>query len=114
MDIEQLRAFCKTLPHTTEDVKWGNDLCFLIGGKMYCVTGLTPPFKLSFKVRDDEFDEAASSPGFIPAPYLARYKWVLLEEPQRLKNKEIEHYVRQSYELIKGKLPKKMLKELES
>ncbi len=113
MDIESLRAFCKSFPSVTEDVKWGNDLCFLIGEKMFCVTALEGPVKISFKVRDDEFDELTSKQGIIPAPYVARYKWVLVEDPSKLSRREIEYYVKQSYELIKSKLPKKALKKIE-
>ena len=32
-----LLAFCRNLPHATQDTKWGNDLCFSIGGKMFAV-----------------------------------------------------------------------------
>ena len=112
MDIEKLRAFCMSLPSVTEDVKWGNDLCFLIGEKMFCVTGLSGPVKFSIKVKDEEFDELTSRPGIVAAPYLARYKWVLVENPAVLSRKEIEHYIKQSYELVKSKLPKKSLMKL--
>ena len=74
MDIESLRKICKALPHVTEDIKWGNDLCFLIAEKMFCVAGLQTPTTVSFKVRDDEFDEMSSRDGFTPAPYVA---WVI-------------------------------------
>jgi predicted DNA-binding protein (MmcQ/YjbR family) len=111
MDIEELQAFCKTLPGTTEDIKWGQDLCFCVGAKMYCVTGLTNPIQLSFKVRDHEFDELSNSDGFIPAPYVARYKWVLLQESKKISDKNLKAYIKQSYKLIKAKLPKKVLKE---
>jgi predicted DNA-binding protein (MmcQ/YjbR family) len=47
-----------------------------------------------------------------PAPYVARYKWVLVEEPDRLSRKEWEHYVRQSYELVRAKLPKQVARQL--
>ncbi len=109
MDIESLRKFCNSLPYVTEDIKWGHDLCFSIGGKMFCVTGIEAPLMVSFKVKDEEFDELSSSPGMEPAPYVARYKWILVTEPGNLSTKEWEHYVRQSYELIKAKLPKKIL-----
>ena len=108
MNIELLRAFCKKLPHTTEDIKWGNDLCFCIAEKMYCVTSLQPPFAVSFKVRDDEFEELSSSEGIIPAPYVARYKWILVRDADRFSKKEWENYIRQSYELVKKNLPKKV------
>ncbi len=76
MDIESLRQYCLSLPAVTEDVKWDNDLCFSVGGKMFCVASLEPPFRCSFKVRDEEFEELANQDGFIPAPYMARNKWV--------------------------------------
>src|ERR1044071_4318803 len=112
MNIEELRTYCKSLPKVTEDIKWGQDLCFCIGEKMFCVTGLTGPMQLSFKVKDDEFDELSNREGFIPAPYVARYKWVLLQDPAKLSKKELFGYVKQSYELVKAKLPRKVLKDL--
>jgi len=107
MDIETIRDFCRKLPAVTEDIKWGHDLCFSVAGKMFCVAGLEGPLTVSFKVRDEEFDELANSPGMRPAPYVARYKWVLVEDAGRLGRKEWEHYLRQSYELVKARLPKK-------
>ena len=112
MEIEQLRKFCNSLPATTEDIKWDNDLCFSVGGKMYCVTSLDPPFKIAFKVKDEEFEDLSTSEGFIPAPYMARAKWVLVTEPSKLHKKEWEQYIKQSYELIKAKLTKKLRAEL--
>jgi len=112
MNIETLQKFCKSLPHVTEDIKWGNDLCFSVGKKMFCVAGLQPPLSVSFKVKDDEFDEMSTREGIEPAPYVARYKWVLVTQPKKLSKKEWEHYIMQSYELVKSKLPKKILKEL--
>ena len=107
MNIEDIRSFCLTLPGVTEDVKWGNDLCFCIAKKMFCVTGLKGPLQVSFKVTDEEFDELSNSDGFVPAPYVARYKWVLLEDPAKVSKKKLQAYITQSYELVKKKLPKK-------
>lgn len=113
MDIEQLQAICKKLPHVTEDIKWGNDLCFCIGAKMFCVAGLgQQPTSASFKVRDEEFEEMAAREGFRPAPYVARYKWVLADDLNRMDAKEWEHFVTQSYQLVASKLPAKTKKEL--
>ncbi len=111
MDIEAIRDFCRALPAVTEDIKWGHDLCFSVAGKMFCVASLEPPLVVSFKVRDEEFDEMAGSPGMRPAPYLARYKWVLVEEAGRLGRKEWEHYLRQSYDLVRARLPKKVARQ---
>ncbi|HLP20472.1 MAG TPA: MmcQ/YjbR family DNA-binding protein [Chitinophagales bacterium] len=113
MDLEALRNYCNSLPHVTEDVKWEHDLCFLIGGKMFCVTSFNSPLKVSLKVSDEEFEELSSRDGIIPAPYLARYKWVYIQKETAFTKKQWEHYIKQSYELVRSKLPKKILKELE-
>ena len=112
MDVEELRKICIALPKVTEDIKWGNDLCFCIAGKMFCVTGLSSPMQISLKVKDDEFDELCSTADIIPAPYVARYKWALITNINRFSKKEWEHYIMQSYGLVRAKLPKKALKDL--
>lgn len=111
MNLEELRAYCLSLPGTTEDVKWGHDLCFLIGEKMYCVTGFEGPVTLSLKVSDEDFERLTALPGIIPAPYLARYKWVYLDEGHTISDKELKELIANSYGLIKSKLPKKKLKK---
>lgn len=114
MDIESLQQLCTSLPHVTTDIKWGADLCFCIGGKMFCVAGLDQqPTSASFKVRDDEFEAMTGRNGIVPAPYVARYKWVSVEDIRSLPKQEWEHYVRQSYQLVKDKLPLKIRKNLE-
>ena len=111
MNIETLRELCRSLPAVTEDVKWGQDLCFCVAGKIFCVCALDGPLTVSFKVSDDEFDDLSSSPGMRPAPYVARYKWVLVEDVNKLNRKEWAHYVKQSYQLVRAKLPKKLAKQ---
>jgi predicted DNA-binding protein (MmcQ/YjbR family) len=111
MNIETLREFCGDFPGVTEDIKWGHDLCFSVAGKMFCVAALDGPLTVSFKVKDDEFDQMANSPAIRPAPYVARYKWVLVEEVNRLRREEWAHYIRQSYDLVRARLPKKMARQ---
>ena len=111
MNIESLRDYCRSLPAVTEDIKWGHDLCFSVAEKMFCVAALDGRLSVSFKVKDEEFDELSTSPGIRPAPYVARYKWVLVEEMSRLSRKEWEHYIKQSYDLVRAKLPKKVARQ---
>ncbi|MFI5203981.1 MAG: MmcQ/YjbR family DNA-binding protein [Flavobacteriales bacterium] len=109
MNIEELRKFCLSLPNVTEDIKWGHDLCFLINEKMFCVTGAdSKPMMVSLKVKDDEFDDLCATPNIISAPYVGRFKWILIQNVDRFSRKEWERYITQSYELIKSKAsPKK-------
>ncbi|MBI2375161.1 MAG: MmcQ/YjbR family DNA-binding protein [Deltaproteobacteria bacterium] len=100
------------MPGTTEDVKWGNDLCFCIGAKMYLVVGLEGGKSTSLKVPEPVFDELVSRPGIIPAPYLARNKWISFQGTEALSREEIAGLVRGSYRLIAMKLPKKLQRSL--
>src|SRR5580693_7292068 len=100
MNIEELSKFCLAQKGATEDIKWGADLCFCIGEKMFCVAPLEGELSITFKVRPDEFEELSTSKGFMPAPYLARNKWVRLKDVSVLNRKQLEGYIKQSYELI--------------
>lgn len=112
MDIEVLQKICLSFPGVTEDVKWESNLCFCVGGKIFCIANLEPPHTFSFKVTEEEFDELSNTNGFKPAPYLAKAKWVLVVDSARLNRKDLENYLRQSYELIKSKISKKIRLEL--
>jgi predicted DNA-binding protein (MmcQ/YjbR family) len=113
MSIEEIQAICRHLPGVTEDIKWEHDLVFSVGGKMFCVVGLDQsPTSASFKVREEEFEEVCDWPGFKPAPYVAKYKWVWTEDIHRMKKGDWEKYLKQSYELVSAKLPIKLRKQL--
>jgi predicted DNA-binding protein (MmcQ/YjbR family) len=80
---------------------------------MFCVVGLDQqPVSASFKVREDIFDEMCSREGFKPAPYMAKHKWVWVDDIRRMKNKEWEHFIHVAYEIVKLKLTAKLRKEL--
>lgn len=108
MNIEDIQSICKELQGVTEDIKWEHDLVFSIGGKMFCVVGLDQtPTSASFKVKEDEFEELSNRESFKPAPYVAKYKWVLTDDINRMSKTDWKRYIEQSYNLIKDKLPNK-------
>jgi predicted DNA-binding protein (MmcQ/YjbR family) len=113
MTIEDLRTICRSFKGVTEDIKWEDHLCFNIGGKMFLVTSMGPaPQSASFKVSDEDFEELCEREGFIPAPYLARHKWVHVDNISRLNKTQWKKYAEQSYRLIASKLPAKTRKQL--
>ena len=113
MNIEEIETICRKMPGVTEDVKWEHDLVFSIGGKMFCVVGLDQvPTTASFKVTDEEFEEMCDRDGFKPAPYVAKHKWVWIEDISKMKKAEWKKYIKQSYDLVKAKLPNKIKKQL--
>jgi len=81
MDNESVRTYCLSFPHVTEEVLWGADLVFKIGGKMFAVIGLDAgsDHRMSFKATPEKFAELIERNGIVPAPYVAKYHWVALE-----------------------------------
>ena len=113
MNVEAIQVICKAMPFVTEDIKWGHDLVFSVGGKMFCVVGLDQsPTTASFKVKEEEFEEICSLDGFMPAPYVAKYKWVLIDDVRKMNKKDWIYYINQSYQLVRDKLPVKIKKQL--
>ena len=113
MDAEWLRKVCLALPHTTEQIQWGYDLVFKVGGKMFAVAPLEPaPVCLSFKCSEESFAELTERPQIIPAPYMARAKWVALESPMAISGAELAELLRASYEMVFAKLPKRIQAEM--
>ena len=113
MNIEELQNLCMGLNGVTEDIKWENNLCFSVGKKIFMIVSLdTVPVSASFKVGDEEFDDVVIRDGFSPAPYLARSKWVRIEDISFMSRAEWEYYAKQSYQLIGSKLPVKTQKYL--
>ena len=116
MDIETVRKFCLSLPHCTEDVQWKNDLLFRIGNKMFAVVSLESASDhcMSFKCTPEVFAELTEREGIMPAPYVARYHWVALERFDALPEPELKQLLKNAYQLIFDKLPKKSKAALES
>src|SRR5580693_379288 len=110
MNIEFIRNFCLSLPKATEDVKWGTDLCFCIEKKIFCVLGTTQNTSVCFKCSEENFVELCERDGIVPAPYLARNKWVLVKKSSALNKTELEKFIKASYIHVVSKLPKKIRK----
>lgn len=116
MNIQKAHDYCATLPAAMRDIKWGNHATFCIGGRMFAmftiddVDGLVD--MVSFKVRDERFLELTDREGFIPAPYLARAKWVKLDGMRRLPDAEAKALFKDAHRLIAAKMPKKQQREL--
>src|SRR5712691_12117910 len=108
MDVDWLRKLCLSFPGATEQIQWGYDLLFKVGGKMFAVTPLEPaPVCLSFKASPENFADLTERPNIIPAPYLARAQWVALQTKDALPPEELSRLLRDSYDMIFAKLPKK-------
>jgi len=82
---------------------------------MFAVTVLEGASKycMSFKCTPEQFLELTEREGIDPAPYSARYHWVALQSFDALGDRELKALLRNSYDLVFEKLPKKIKAELE-
>jgi predicted DNA-binding protein (MmcQ/YjbR family) len=114
MNVEELRAYCLSMPHAIEDIKWGNDLCFCIGEKMFATTSLNPTagFNCSFKCSPEMYSELIEREGIVSAPYTGRFGWVCVKKKSALSSAELKKLIQESYNAVKEGLPAKLQKEL--
>ena len=109
MNVDWLREVCLSFPGATEQIQWGNDLLFKVGGKMFAITPLEPASVfLSFKASPETFVELTERADIIPAPYLARAQWVALQTTDALPAEELARLLRESYDMVFAKLPRKV------
>ncbi len=113
MDIEAAKQLCRSLPGCVEDVKWGDALVYSVGTRMFAATRVDAAAgAISFKVEDERFLELTDRPGILPAPYLARAKWVRVEQAA-MSQAEAAALLRRSYELVFAKLTRKLQREIQ-
>ena len=118
MTLSRFRALCLALPGATEQLQWDDDAVFKVGGRMFAVAGTRPgthahAMVCSFKCDDEGFAELVEREGIVPAPYLARAKWVALDRWDALSDREIADAVAGSYRLVRARLPKAVQRALD-
>src|SRR5262249_24341382 len=113
MTPRQIDAFCRRLPASTRIVQWEGVIVFKVGGKMFCLIAPDDHSvgRISFKSAPEHYDALSRSPGFRPAPYLARAKWVSVDDPAALTDAEMMAYLRRGRTRVPAALPKKEAKE---
>jgi predicted DNA-binding protein (MmcQ/YjbR family) len=107
MNVDEIRRYCLAFPDARENMQWGDDLCFKIRGKIFVIVSLDNP-RMCFKCTPDAFAELIEREDIHPAPYVGRYKWVMLDRLDALGNGELKAFIRQSYEMVEANAPKKI------
>lgn len=106
MDRAGVGKVCLALRGATLDHPFGDDHdAYRVGGKMFAIVG--GEGGLSFKVSDIAFAVLTEEGRARPAPYLARAKWVNLEDPAAWPDDELAEHLRIAHQLVAAKLPKK-------
>jgi predicted DNA-binding protein (MmcQ/YjbR family) len=119
MTPKQAHAFCAKLPGATLDYKWrfGDSVhpVYSVGGKMFMIFSMKNEQlidRLTIKAHDDRFLELTDREGFTPSPYLARSKWVTIDDLRRVPTPELKALMTEAHATILAKLSKKMQKTI--
>lgn len=112
MDFEAAKDVCRSFPGCTEDIKWEHMLVFSVGERMFAATDAEAPERFSLKVDDDRFLDLTDRPGVMPAPYLARHKWIRVGPEAAMDDAELAALLRRAYELAFAKLTRKLQREI--
>ena len=105
MDVESVRSYCLSFPQATENLQWGDDLCFKIGGKIFLRLGLDNR-RMCFKCVPETFGELVEQEHIRPAPYVGRYPWVMLHRLDAMRDDELQELIQQSFTMVAAKAPK--------
>lgn len=108
MNVDSIRTYCLSFPQAKENLQWGDDLCFKVRGKIFVIVGLDNP-RMCVKCTADVFAELIEREDIRPAPYVGRYKWVMLDRLDAVQGRELRDLIRQSYEMVVAKAPRRKL-----
>lgn len=123
MTLDEYNTFCESLTGTTHVVQWGGSHVWKVGGKIFAISELgTGPDKaepgaegniaVAFKCADMSYRMLTELPGIVPAPYLARAKWVRVEPDAEFSDADRRAYLAEAHRIISTKLTKKLQAEL--
>jgi predicted DNA-binding protein (MmcQ/YjbR family) len=123
MTREEFDAYCASLKATTHVVQWGGASVWKVGGKIFAicsnwgpdekeVEGTEGEARLSFKCSDLSYQILCELEGVVPAPYLARAKWVLVKADSALSDEDVRSYISDAHAIVGAKLTKKLQREL--
>lgn len=109
MDVEWVRKECLTLPMTTEDMPFGDDIvAFRLHGKIFCLLSLNTADRMNLKADPDQaVTWRTAYPQVQPGYHMNKRHWntVILEGmSERLLRKMIHH----SFECVKTSLSRKL------
>ncbi len=115
MDIEKLREYCISKKGVTEEFPFGEDtLVFKVGGKMFALTGLDGDLSINLKCDPELAIELRERyPAVQPGYHMNKNHWNTVFIDGSVSDKLVCEWIDHSYNIVVGKLPKKMREALQ-
>ncbi len=88
MTLDEIEAFCLSLPGASVVVQWGDNHVYKVGGRMFAVAGVRAP-GISFKASEMAYELLPEQGLARPAPYLWRSRWLQVTDHSALSGEEL-------------------------
>lgn len=115
MNVEDVRSYCLSKPHTWEDFPFDEKTLVLkVDTKMFALVGLER-FPLSINLKcDPEYAEELRSEyeAIQPGYHMSKKHWNTVSFDKGLKEEFLKELIQHSYDLVYDGLTKKMKQEL--
>jgi predicted DNA-binding protein (MmcQ/YjbR family) len=113
MNCEEIRAYCLSLPGTTEGFPFDDKtLVFKVMGKMFCLMDLEGETDLNLKNSPENIIEMQERyPYVLPGYHMSKVHWAIVRSaaaPDLL----LRQWIRESYELVVNGLTRQKKQEL--
>lgn len=114
MNIEELRNFCLSLKGAEEGMPFDKKtLVFSVKGKMFCATDIEDYELINLKCNpEDAILLREKYEEVIPGYHMNKKYWNSVKTSGKIPSKQMEKWIKQSYNLVVAGLPKKLQKEL--
>ena len=114
MNIEEVRTYCLTLSGVTEDMPYGPDwVVFRIEGKIFLHISLERRL-IAIKLLPERGEELRDKYDTVtPAWHMNKKHWNDIVIENTFPDETIQEWIKESYELVKSKLPKRLKEKYE-
>ncbi len=109
MNIEELREYCLSLPHVTEDFPFDEDtLVFRIGGKIFLLVSISSqPLQFNVKCDPELAISLRERYDFVaPGYHMNKKHWNTIHEAEQVERSLLHTWIRHSYDLVFASLTK--------
>ncbi|MCX6594777.1 MAG: MmcQ/YjbR family DNA-binding protein [Acidobacteria bacterium] len=107
-DLAAVRLLAMALPDAHETLTWGHPQ-FRVADKIFCAVEPEPDGvpAITVKVGKPHLTLFLADPRFRQADYVGRHGWVTLKLGPQVPTEELQALIETSYQLVRGKLPKR-------
>jgi len=116
MNVEVLREYCISKPHTTESLPFGpENLVLKVGGKMFGLISLdASPARINLKCNPELAEQLRDEyPAVLPGYHMNKKHWNTIIMNSSIRWAQVQEWIDHSYELVLQSLPKAVKAEFE-